>query len=515
MKMRKVLSAFLAVICMFTAVGFCGPAASAATTDTVYAETSTSLRQGDYGYCYIYLDDLTDLAALAVTVYYDADKVSLLETYNQVSCTLYDSSNQPGSLQYSYIFSGDGESAKTNLFYFCYRISENAPIGESYFDIVVSDAYDASLEVLPICGSRCSFTITEGVTQQQCTIYGPSGVTTAVEEIFALNYSVSTSQIASGALSIHYDPELVEFVDLTPGGLLSNKAVDVNASLPGTVYVSFVGTEYDYDSSLLQIRFRTLKNEETTTQIQLAAADLCDLSLQSIQCTGCTTTVSIAYDASYTEDAPSMKLSASYNEQTEKVTVVVMLDADSHLGAGDFVLKYDPSCLTYCSATKGFAPTFFNINDKQVEDGVLKFSIISLADIVDAQTVLTIEFDAIRTLEDQLVEVEITGSGLTNALTNPIVLNFVNANVQIPLRFIYGDANGDGTISLMDVLMLRKYLANRNIETNESTMEVEAGADANGDGSIDLRDVLLLRRYLANRDPDTDESTIVLGPQTP
>jgi hypothetical protein len=85
--------------------------------------------------------------------------------------------------------------------------------------------------------------------------------------------------------------------------------------------------------------------------------------------------------------------------------------------------------------------------------------------------------------------------------------------VQIPLRFIYGDANGDGAISLMDVLLLRRHLANRDPDTGESSVTVEAGADANGDGTVTLRDVLLLRQYLANRDPFTGESTIVLGPQ--
>ena len=494
MKMRKVIAAFLAAICMLSALDICVPVLSATHTDTVYAETETSLRQGDYGYCYVYLDDLTDLASINVAVYYDTEKVTVLDSYNQVACSLYDFSNQNGCLQYSYIFSGEGESQKTNLFFFCYQIGEDAAVGESYFDIVITDAHNNALESLPIGGSRCGFTITEGQIIKTGTIYGTSNVYTAVKEEFTLSYSISNVEVASGALAISYDPELFEFVELTPGGLLNNKVVDINSSLPGTVYISFVGTEYNYDSSLLQIRFRTIKNVDTAAQIQLSASDLCDLNLQNIQCSGYTTMVDIVSDPSYTEDAPSMRLAATFNEETNRVTVVVTLDADSHLGAGDFALKFDTTCMTYASVRKGFAPNFFNINDKNVADGELKFSIISLSDITAAQTVLTIEFDAIDVMEAKQAVFEITGSGLSDAFTNPITLNFVNANVLIPATSVRGDADGDGDVSAEDLTLLARHVAGIEVLTDATAL---ANVDVNGDNEIDANDLTMLARYVA------------------
>ena len=514
MNMRKVIAAFLALICMCTAAAICGTAATAATTDTVYAQTSSSLRQGDYGYCYVYLDDLTDLSALTVTVHYDSDKVNLVSSYNQVNCLLYDSAVQPGSVQYTYIFSGDGPKQKTGLFYFQYQIKADAPIGESYFDIVISDAFNTSLESLPIGGSRCSFSITEKQTSKQCTIYGPSSISTSVTEEFTLTYTVSNYQIASGALSIHYDPELFEFEDLTLGGMLDNKVVDVNTSLPGTVYISFVGTSYSVNSNLLQIRFRTIRNEDVTSQISLSATDLYDQNLQSIQCAGYVTTVQMTYDNSYTMDAPGMRLSAVYNEESRKVVLTVLLDADSQLGAGDFVLKFDTDCLTYGAAEKGFTPNFFIINDKNVAAGELKFSIVSLEEINDPQTVLIVEFDAVRCAKDTNTVIEITGSGITDSMTTPIVLNLAGCNVTILRSIIYGDANEDGIVNLLDVMQLRKYLVNIDPNTGISSLEIGAGADANGDGIVNVLDVMLLRRYLVNIDHNTGESSIVLGPQS-
>ena len=80
-------------------------------------------------------------------------------------------------------------------------------------------------------------------------------------------------------------------------------------------------------------------------------------------------------------------------------------------------------------------------------------------------------------------------------------------------EILYGDTNGDGSIDMKDVVLLRKYMANYDYDTESSSEVVEPGADANGDGSIDMKDVVLLRKYLANYDYDTNSSSVVLGPQ--
>ena len=59
---------------------------------------------------------------------------------------------------------------------------------------------------------------------------------------------------------------------------------------------------------------------------------------------------------------------------------------------------------------------------------------------------------------------------------------------------LLGDADGDGTISILDVTVIQRYLANYTVNDPES---VELYGDINGKG-LDIVDAALIQRYLAN-----------------
>ena len=442
------LTLILALALLIMSFGALSVSAAENTDKQVTATTSASVKQGNSGYFYVYIDSLEALSTLSVTVHYDADKVSVQSgyVYNSVSSLLNDKSVSESSVQFSYIFDGKGKAEKTQLFYFRYTVLSDAEVGDTYFDIVVNEAYDSSLQPINVSGSRCAFKVAETVTTKTCSIYSSSSVSTSVGEEFEITYRLSTYQIASGSFTVGYDPEIFEVVGVTNGTFLDAKIVDVNTNLAGSVYVSFVGTEYKSDTNLITVKFKTLKNVAEKSTIKMAVTDFYDLALNPISCSGYTTTANIAFDETYTEDAPSMTLQTVYNAQVDKVTLTVKLDCDSMLGAGDFVLKFNTNYLTYNSSEKGFSPTFFNINDKNVSDGMLKFSIISLSNITDEQIVLTVTFDVKLACEERQSDFEISGSGLTDALTNTIVLNFVDASVTIPLKHTAATATTENRV---------------------------------------------------------------------
>ncbi len=399
--------------------------------NAVTGTTSNTVKQGNYGYLYVHIDSLENLASLNVEVHFESEKIEVLQTYNSVACNLYDSSQKISSVQYSYIFDGNGEAQKTQLFYIYYRVKENATLGNTYFDITVNDAFDSGLNGLVVSGSRCNFEITEKQVTETCSIYGNSSVNTAIKGEFELSYRISTNQIASGSFIVQYDSEVFEIVAVTNGKFLNDKITDINTDTKGAVYISFAGTQYSDYTDLLKLRFRTIKNVNTRSDIKFSVSELYDLQFDSFQCNGYTTVVNVSYDATYTEDAPSIILVADHQFETDKVTATIKLEKDTHLGAGDFTLKFNTSHLTYNSAQKGFNPSFFNINDKKVDEGEIKFSIISLTDIVSEETVLTIEFDVVGTCVDVDTEFAFSGSAISDSMTNGIVLNFVNSPLAI------------------------------------------------------------------------------------
>lgn len=128
---------------------------------TVTAATNSSVKQGENGTCSVNIDSLENLSSLIVTVHYDASKVQVLEgsVENAAPSLLYDKKVNNDSVQFSYIFDGNGNAARTKLFYFEYTVLSTAAIGEAYFDIVVSEAYDSALMAMQVVGSRCTFSI--------------------------------------------------------------------------------------------------------------------------------------------------------------------------------------------------------------------------------------------------------------------------------------------------------------------------------------------------------------------
>lgn len=80
--------------------------------------------------------------------------------------------------------------------------------------------------------------------------------------------------------------------------------------------------------------------------------------------------------------------------------------------------------------------------------------------------------------------------------------------VEWEANFVYGDADGDETITEADLTRLRQYLAGRDPQSGENAQEIYPGADCNGDGNLNALDLSLLIRYL-----NSGES-VVLGPQT-
>ena len=180
-----------------------------------------------------------------------------------------------------------------------------------------------------------------------------------------------------------------------------------------------------------------------TSQITFKATELIDKELNAYSCSGYTTAVVIVYDDAYIGDAPKMSVLTECDEAAEKVYATIVLEDNAHLGAGDFSLTFDPAVLTFSSYEQKISADFFLVNDKELADGVFKFSIISLTDIDTACEVIRLEFDVPHLCEPQAAVLDLSGSMMVDSLTNTIPLNLIDGNVTLSDGWVKGHVYDD------------------------------------------------------------------------
>ncbi len=58
-----------------------------------------------------------------------------------------------------------------------------------------------------------------------------------------------------------------------------------------------------------------------------------------------------------------------------------------------------------------------------------------------------------------------------------------------------GDINGDGDVNALDLIRLKKYIA-------DDTTVIVGNGDVNGDGDVNLLDLIRLKKYLAGSETE-------------
>ncbi len=378
----------------------------------------------------VYASSLKNVSSLSVEIHFNDENLSINNINNYAACSIYDSNIGTDVVKITYLFDKIEESNRTDLFYFSFQISSSANLGSDYLDIIVSEAYDNDLNVVDFSNCRSKFDIVEQNPSTYRYIYsGISGNGSSINKIVSINYYTYAYDIQSGTFLIRYDDELFVFDSLTQGGYLANKIVDINSSNKGSVYLSFVSTSDANSPDLFTINLKTIKNVTTSTNITMNASDLCDSNLMSLTSNEIVSNIEIVKDETYTVGSPCVSLLSSLDNTNSIVTLKVALDEDTRLGAGDFVITFDKEELTYSAYSKLFSPSFFNVNTKEIENGIFKFSIINLTDIVKQTEVIKIDFAAKRYCEKNYdSSFEIVGNGITDSLTNKITLNFVGCS---------------------------------------------------------------------------------------
>lgn len=164
--------------------------------------------------------------------------------------------------------------------------------------------------------------------------------------------------------------------------------------------------------------------------------------------------------------------------------------------AANFTVTYDKG-LTLIDSKSGDAFSALSMTKPENYNSPCKFGWDALEiadeDIKDG-TILTLTFSVDKNVSANSklnVKLSYQNGNIIDSDLNDIPVTINNGSVTI-IDYIPGDINGDGTIDLKDVTLVRRLVTGYGVTANK------LAADVNGDGEITMKDVVLIRRYVVD-----------------
>jgi len=304
----------------------------------------------------------------------------------------------------------------------------------------VTDAYGESIYVCD-CGS---YTHNEPTPKPANTITA-SNISLYTDSTKAQTVSLNASALGGAALSYRSD----------------NTSVTVSASGTVTVAKGFAGT--------------------ANITITAAATDTYQETTKTI-----TVTVTQKVETNAEITLPSQKALAG-----KDLTIPVQLTKNSGIAGFGLTVNYDESVLTLNSITVGSAisgngtfstngniTTWYAGDNTTATGELMQLNFTVKKDAVEGDTEVTVS------LTDGL-------SSLADKNGNPVSVSITAAKITVT-QGVLGDVNGDGSVSIADVVLLNRSVL-RLITLSDTAKKL---GDVTGDGSISIADVVKLNRYV-------------------
>lgn len=164
--------------------------------------------------------------------------------------------------------------------------------------------------------------------------------------------------------------------------------------------------------------------------------------------------------------------------------------------AANFTVTYDEG-LTLIDSKSGDAFSALSMTKPENYNSPCKFGWDALEiadeDIKDG-TILTLTFSVDKSVSANSklnVKLSYQNGNIIDSDLNDIPVTINNGSVTI-IDYIPGDINGDGTVDLKDVTLVRRLVTGYSVTANK------LAADVNGDGEVTMKDVVLIRRYVVD-----------------
>lgn len=183
----------------------------------------------------------------------------------------------------------------------------------------------------------------------------------------------------------------------------------------------------------------------------------------------------------------------------EQITIPVTMTDNPGLAGLSHTIQFDPEVLRFESvemagSLAGREPA---VNAEKADAGQVSLVWFSPTDALGDGPAYILTFTILETapLGSSDVRLSFGGRDNMNADLVPILFSVINGRVQV-VDYILGDVDGNGSLGMMDALLLAQVLSGQSIELDEAQ---RLAADTDQNGVVELADVILLSQWLAEQ----------------
>ncbi len=443
MKLIPHLRQLLCLLCALTLVWTVMPAPVLAEAGPALSLSSVSGYDGNTVTLTLRGTALPALATLHCELYYNSQVFDFVSGSATGGMTFSANSTNDGQIILDGI-AAEGVSGDSALYQFTLRIASGTAVGDYPVQMALGDASDVALAPVELTRNNGVITVFNhpsstptvylSASRSQSTLY--QGDTVTVTFWLHSNYN-----LCSGKFQVDFDSALLEYVDYA---FVNSVIVDGSdlTQWPGRLSVSFLSLTPVTYGNLFQVSFRVIADCDTTTAISCEGSQLYNSADQQLQGSSCSTNLSLKVAPSET---PLPRAWLIQEDDGTALQCALWVEG-ADIAAGDFVITYDSSLLTYGGDAAKTAPESLVMMINDTEPGRLSLSMAGDPLTEDTQI---IRFSLIPGVDGAKTTLTLSGSGVANAALEAMELQYGSITVDVPPVVTPGDTAGTFTVNRM------------------------------------------------------------------
>ena len=397
---------------------------------------------GSYAYIDVTAENLENLAALDVDIFYDTSVLTLdyAEAPGFSGASVDINTSTAGNVCLS-MASTEGFSGNVTVLSLSFAISGNAQPGNYPIFVAIGDAYDVNRNPVSISRQNGKITVLESEPYIPTAYFYNYADKTSLEqgdEVKITYYSYSLYDMASGIFEISYDKALFEFVDfeICSGMQTADAVYSVNGDRAGSVLMSYSSSTAASTGDLFTVTLRAINDTDASTTVSMKASSLYAQNLSVINGNEVSQDLSISkkYVEPEPEDFPDFGIILpEWTDEGASAQAEVYIEGISSVAAGDFIISYNPaevavvSASVHPEASENGGNVVINPNFK---NGQIKFSFINEDGVSKDQKLITFSLKPLKS-GTYSSAISASGKAIYDAGYNKIQLDYIGGELNV------------------------------------------------------------------------------------